>query len=107
MGDLEHYAVQFAQAGAMRAGFDLYRAFPTDAEENRKWVEEKGKCKVPCLALNGDGSPLKEIAGEMAGEMYESVEVKEVAGSGHYVAEEAPEEFVKAIADFVEKHSGE
>ncbi|KAL9120308.1 MAG: hypothetical protein Q9187_003137 [Circinaria calcarea] len=102
--DLEHYTVQFAQAGAMRAGFDLYRAFPTDAEENRKWVEEKGKCKVPCLALSGAESPLKEIAGDMAAEMYEDFQVAEAAGSGHYVAEEAPEEFVRLVVEFVEKH---
>ena len=42
----------------------------------------------------------------MVREMYEDVEVKEVAGSGHYIAEEAHEEFVEAIVEFVEKHSG-
>lgn len=33
--DLEVYASAYAAAGAMRAGFELYRTFDRDAEDNR------------------------------------------------------------------------
>ena len=34
--DLDHYVTNFSMPGAMRCGFELYRAFPQDAEDNQK-----------------------------------------------------------------------
>ena len=33
--DIDAYAAAYAAPGAMRAGFELYRAFDRDAEDNR------------------------------------------------------------------------
>ena len=40
--------------GAIRAGFEYFRAFPTDAEQNKETT--KNKITTPVLALGGDFS---------------------------------------------------
>ena len=102
--DVDHYAGQYAKAGAMRAAFDVYRAFGEDAEENQRWVAERGKCPVPALSLSGSESFDTPGADVMLREVHESVEVGEVEGSGHYIAEERPEGFVRAVLSWVKKH---
>jgi len=103
--DTDHYAAMFARPGALRAGFDTYRAFHQDAEDNRGILREKGKCKVPCLTLNGDGSFLASIASEQAKEVYEDVTVSEVPRSGHWIAEENPAVFVVEVLKWISKHA--
>lgn len=102
---LEMYTDAFSQAGAMRCGMDLYRTFHADVKENKEWLAEHGKCKVPACAFSGGASFLQSIAKAQTEELYESVEVYEVAGSGHWVAEENPEDCVKGILQFVAKHN--
>ncbi|PVH77517.1 alpha/beta hydrolase fold protein-like protein [Cadophora sp. DSE1049] len=92
--DLAYYTHVFQQPGAMRAGFDLYRGFHQDSDDNHAWVKEKGKCKVPALTLNGENSFLANIAEKQAKEI------------GHWCAEENPEDFVERVGAFVEKHLG-
>ena len=104
LADVDHYAGMFEKAGAMRAGFDCYRAFHRDAEENREWLAEHGKCKVPCMSLNGEGSFLAKIAEEQNLETYESTETAKVAGAGHWCAEENPADFVRQVLGWVAKH---
>ncbi len=102
---LDFYADAFSQSGAMRAGMDLYRAFHADAIENKNHLKSHGRCKVPAAAFNGAQSFLSSIAKEQTEELYENVEVIEVEESGHWVAEESPEDCVEKILTFVGKHS--
>ena len=46
---------------------------------------------------------LAGIAEDEGKEFFESVEVKTVDGSGHWIAEENPEGFVQAVVEWVEK----
>lgn len=103
--DLEHYTSMYSQPGAMRCAFGIYRAFERDAEENKVWVEEKGRCRVPTLALNGAMSPIAEMAERSVAEVHEDVQIMRVKESGHNVAEENPEDYVKNVLAFIEKHS--
>ncbi|KAI9822701.1 MAG: hypothetical protein M1827_000420 [Pycnora praestabilis] len=103
--DLEHYTLMYEQPGAMRCAFNVYRAFEEDAGENRTWLRDQGKCRVPALALNGEGSGVVEEAEGMIREMYENVEVAIVEESGHYIAEENPDGFVREVLAFVGKHT--
>ncbi len=103
--DLNQYTMSYSQPGALRCGFEVYRAFETDAKENRKWLREHGKCKVPSLGLSGNNSVLQKMAAEMVGEVYEDFEIQTVEASGHWVAEENPEDFVKKVLAFVDKHA--
>ena len=52
--DIAVYASAYAAPGGLRAGFELYRAFP---EDERRFAEfEKTKLQIPILALAGDKS---------------------------------------------------
>ncbi|KAF2149096.1 alpha/beta hydrolase fold protein-like protein [Myriangium duriaei CBS 260.36] len=102
--DVDHYGASFAQPGAMRAGFDLYRAFPQDAKDNIAKLKKDGKCKVPAAALSGEMSLLREVADDQTKEFYESADGVIVSQSGHWTAEENPHSFVEGVLSFVKKH---
>lgn len=102
--DVDHYAASFCQPGGMRAGFDLYRAFPQDAKDNRAKLDQEGKSKVPAAALSGEMSLLLEVAEEQTKEFYENYETVLVAKSGHWTAEENPHGFVDGVVSFIKKH---
>lgn len=103
--DLDHYATMFAQPGGMRCGFDLYRAFPQDAKDNRELLEREGKCKVPACNLNGDASAIiSGVAQEQTSEFYEDAEILAVEQSGHWTPEENPSDFVRKVVGFVSKY---
>jgi pimeloyl-ACP methyl ester carboxylesterase len=102
--DLDHYALAYKQPGAIRAALEVYRAFEKDAEENRKWLQKHGKIKVPSLLMMGADFMLAKSAESMASEFNEGAEILLIEKSGHYVAEENPEAFVKNVLDFVNKH---
>lgn len=87
----------------MRAAFNVYRAFEEDKADNRRWLEEKGKVKARTMVLSGKGSYLAVGAEGMAREVDEDVVVGLVEGSGHYIAEENPEGFVKKVLGFLEQ----
>lgn len=103
--DVDHYAASFAQPGGMRAGFELYRAFPQDAKDNSAMLKQGGQLKMPAAALCGEMSMLLEVAEEQTREYYKNVEVVTVVKSGHWTAEENPQDFVAKVLAFVEKHN--
>ena len=103
--DVDHYAASFAQPGGMRAGFDLYRAFPQDAEDNQLKLKEAGKSNVPAAGLGGEMSLLREVMEEQTNQFYKNTEMVIVPNSGHWTAEENPVGFTKAVLGFIEKHS--
>jgi hypothetical protein len=74
----------YSQPGALRCAFDVYRAFETDAEDNRQWLKKNGKSKVPALALSGERSFIAKDAENMVKEVYENVSNAVVDGSGHW-----------------------
>ena len=77
--------------------------FDTDAVQNREWLKENGKVEVRSMILSGEHVFMTASALEMAGEMYSNVERGIVEGSGHWLAEENPGDFVKKVLGFVEK----
>lgn len=105
--DLTHYSEIFSQPGAMRCGFELYRAFEDDKEENQLWLKEHGKCRTPAMAMSGDMGRHKDFAETMFSEVHEkgSYETVAVEDSGHFIAEENPKGFVREVLKFVERHS--
>ncbi|KAJ4991677.1 alpha beta hydrolase fold protein [Stagonosporopsis vannaccii] len=101
--DADIYTLAFSQPGAIRCGLELYRSFEQDAEENRMWWRDNGKMRVPSLLMMGAESGLVELSEAMAKETHEDAEILQVAASGHWIAEENPEGFVKGVLDFVQK----
>jgi pimeloyl-ACP methyl ester carboxylesterase len=102
--DIDFYAAAYAQPGAMRCAFGVYRAFEADARENREWMEANGKCRVPSMVLSGEKSRHREEALGMVLEVTEGEVVRQgvVEGAAHYLAEENPEGFVEAVLPFLD-----
>ena len=100
--DLDFYTAQYSTPGALRCAFETYRLFEEDAAMNRELVKKGGKCTVRNLVLNGGQSFLGEAQMGMANEVYEKPQGARVEGSGHWIAEENPEGFVKAVVEFIE-----
>ncbi|KAL6717602.1 hypothetical protein ACLMJK_005517 [Lecanora helva] len=102
--DLEFYTNHYSSAGALYAGFTTYRMFEEDAKHNLAWKEKNGKVKVRAMIMSGEQCFMTARAKEMASEMYENLEQGIIKGSGHWLAEENPEDFVKQVLAFVEKN---
>jgi pimeloyl-ACP methyl ester carboxylesterase len=99
--DFEIYVSAYAAPGAMRAGFELYRGFDRDAEDNRMALERNGKLAVPVLAVGGATSTSGPLVEEMMREVAEDVTGLRVPGTGHWIAEENSSAFVDAVLEFV------
>lgn len=99
--DADTYARAYEQAGAMRAGFDLYRAFEQDSEDIRAALESGGKLTIPCLGMYGKSSLAHAKQAEEIGlELAEAVTVDGIDGSGHWIAEENPGAMVQSLLRF-------
>ena len=98
--DLEIYASAYAAPGGMRAGFELYRAFGRDAEDNRASLSRNGKLTIPVLAVGGATSTSGPLVEEMMREVAEDVAGLRVPATAHWVPEENPQEFVHAVLEF-------
>jgi pimeloyl-ACP methyl ester carboxylesterase len=101
--DLEIYASAYAAAGAMRAGFELYRAFDQDAEDNRAALGRNGKLTVPVLAVGGASSTSGPLVEEMMREVADNVTGVRVPGTAHWIPEEDPRALARAVLGFAGK----
>ena len=101
--DLEIYAIAFSAAGAMRAGFEVYRAFDQDAEDNKAALKKHGKLTMPVLALGGTSSFYLPIAKAMLAEVAKDVTVRPIPECGHWIAEENPAALVVELRRFFEE----
>jgi len=101
--DLALYASAYAAPGAMRAGFELYRAFDRDAEDNRAALQRHGKLTVPVLAVGGAMSISGPVVEEMMREVADDVTGLRIARTAHWIPEENPMEFTSGLLAFLER----
>ena len=100
--DICEYVRAYAQAGAMRAGFNMYRALPRDIADNYATLSSGFKLPMATLGLGGGGSRGR---GEMVVESLRRVAVKAEGGSvpdcGHFIPEEKPQELAERLRAFL------
>ena len=94
------YLRTYRQPGAMRAGFNLYRATPQDVADNQAFLSE-GKLKMPVLCYSG---ALGRGRGALATESWRRV-AEDVCGGiledcGHWIPEERPQWVVEQLLAF-------
>src|SRR3989454_5521281 len=92
------YAAQYAQPGAMRAGFAHFAAFSQDVEDNK--IFQRSKLTMPVLAVGGEksfGATEAAVMRNAATSVREAV----VPGAGHWLMEESPTLTVPLIQDFL------
>jgi pimeloyl-ACP methyl ester carboxylesterase len=102
--DVDVFANHISAPGAMRAGFEYYRAFPVDAEQNRE--SAKTKITMPVLVLGGDIYPA--LGGDFPGNfglsstqaLAANVTGITVPLSGHWIPEEQPEFVIEQLVNF-------
>jgi pimeloyl-ACP methyl ester carboxylesterase len=95
--DRQFYAAAYAQPGAMRAGFEVFRAFEKDAADFAAFSETK--LKMPMLVLTGEKASGEFLIaqGRLVAENVEGAVIK---GSGHWLMDEAPEQVVPKLLAF-------
>ena len=99
---VQEYLRCFRQPGAMRAGFEDYRAAATlDLEHDR--ADRDKKIAMPTLVLWGEGrSPqAADMVGVWKARCASTVAGHPVSGSGHFIPEEQPQAVIDAIFKFV------
>jgi pimeloyl-ACP methyl ester carboxylesterase len=97
-GTRAFYAAQFAQPGAMRAGFAQFTAFSQDAADNR--IFQRTKLTMPVLAIGGEksfGATQAVVMRNVATDVREAV----VPGAGHWLMEESPAATVALVEAFL------
>ena len=100
---IDVYAKAYAAPGGMKAGFEVYRAFDQDAQDNTDLLAAKGKLRMPLLFIAGQESFLSTIAEDIIAAISEQGSLAVVANSGHYPAEENPEAFAEAVVTFCQR----
>ncbi len=105
--DFQAYLAAYAAPGAMRAAFELYRAFDQDSQDNRNLLAAKGKLAIPVLVAVGAASPTAPLVRGMMEEVSTAPRLLPIAGAGHWIAEENPEELAIGLIDFLKPGDGE
>jgi pimeloyl-ACP methyl ester carboxylesterase len=95
--DRQFYAAAYARPGAMRAGFEVFRAFEQDAVDFAAF--SKAKLKMPMLVLTGEKASGEFLIaqGRLVAENVEGIIIK---GSGHWLMDEAPEQVTPKLVAF-------
>jgi len=96
--DRRFYAKAYAQPGGMRAGFEYFRNFERDAKD---FAELSAKpLPMPVLVLTGEKASGNFLI-EQAKLVASNVQGQVIAGSGHWLIEEAPQMVIPALTDFL------
>lgn len=104
--DIAEYVRAFSTPGALRAGFDDYRAsFPHDAE--RDDADHGRKIGMPVQVLWGEHSFLQKIdALEVWRDYADDVTGTAIEDCGHFLAEERPERVLENLRTFLPRLAG-
>ena len=96
--DRRIYAKAYAQPGAMRAGFEVFKAFEQDGKDFAEFA--KTKLTTPMLVLSGEkaGGQFLIEQGRMVDDKVEGVIIK---GSGHWLIDEAPDQVIPLLVNFL------
>jgi pimeloyl-ACP methyl ester carboxylesterase len=98
--DREFYAKEYARPGHMKAGMEVFRAFPKDAEDFALFAQTK--LQMPLLVISGEkaGGPFLIEQGRMVAANVEGVLVKD---RGHWLMEEAPDQVIPKLVEFLNR----
>ena len=93
----EEYINQYSKPGAMRAGFEYYRAVLEDAKQNKEYG--KDKLDMPILTIGGEAGlgNLTTISFQKVGNNVTGIALPY---TGHFIPEERPNFLIKQILKF-------
>jgi pimeloyl-ACP methyl ester carboxylesterase len=99
--DVSHYATAYAAPAHLRAGLELYRAFPANEKFN---AAQRSVVEVPLVLAGGDhsfGKLIPRVAAALRSHGCANVTIETIQNSGHYVVEEQP----KSVAGLIERYA--
>jgi pimeloyl-ACP methyl ester carboxylesterase len=96
--DRRIYAKAYARPGGMRAGFEYFRAFEKDAEDFARFAQKP--LRMPMLVLTGEKASGDALIqqGRLVATNVEGVIVRK---SGHWLMEEAPDQVIPELVEFL------
>jgi pimeloyl-ACP methyl ester carboxylesterase len=106
---LPEYAVQYYVDGlasspeALHGSFQLYRAFGATAAQNQE--RKTRRLPMPVLAMGGAES-LGAMAADTMKLTADDVQTLVIPGIGHWLAEQAPDQLVAALTEFLAPYRG-
>jgi haloacetate dehalogenase len=100
---VDHYVRAASAPGALRAGFDDYRAsFPTDAEHDDADAAAGKRLRMPVLALWGAVGLLGKLPTlEIWRDYAEDVRGAAIPECGHFIPEERPDALLAHLREFL------
>ena len=101
--DIDEYVRCYSRPGAMRAGFEYYRALPQDREDNRQLLESGFRLPMPVLALGGARTEARgraEEPRESLRAIARDVRGGAIAECGHFLPEEQPSVLAERLLAF-------
>ena len=99
--DISAYAQACARPGGLRAGFDAYRAFWQDAEDNRRFAVTK--LKMPVLAIGAELSIADGLFKSMQ-PLVENLRGLVFERCGHFIPDEQPGQLALELETFFKEH---
>jgi pimeloyl-ACP methyl ester carboxylesterase len=93
-----YYVRLFSDPDALRGSFGLYRAWDATLAQNEQRASRP--LPMPVLAIGGEAS-WGEAVGKSMTPLADDVQSVVIPGSGHWLAEQAPEELLAALTAFL------
>ena len=87
-----------ADPEALRGSFELYRAFPTIIAQNEQ--RKNRRLTMPVLAIGGEESGMESVEATMK-LVADDVQGVVLSGAAHWVAEQAPEQLLSTLTEFL------
>jgi pimeloyl-ACP methyl ester carboxylesterase len=99
---VDHYVATLAEdPEALRGSFEFYRAIFASAAQNEG--RKNRRLTMPVLAMGGEESGGENAANAMK-LVADDVQTVVLRGSGHWVAEQAPEQLIAELTEFLEPY---
>jgi pimeloyl-ACP methyl ester carboxylesterase len=95
---IKYYVRLVSEPDALRGSFGWYRAFDATLAQNEE--RKTRRLTMPVLAIGGERS-YGEHVGEAMKPLADDVQSVVIPGTGHWVAEEAPDEMLVALRPFL------
>jgi pimeloyl-ACP methyl ester carboxylesterase len=95
---VQYYVDRVSTPDALRGSLGFYRALDATLEQNAE--RAKQRLAMPVLAIGGEASYGDHVAEAMRA-LADDVQPAVIPGTGHWVAEDAPEATLAALTDFL------
>jgi len=99
--EVAHYVRAYSTAAQLHAVFEMYRAFPANAQFN---AVQRGPMPIPLFFGTGDGSPFAKLVPKIADGLRAHgcthVETGLIHGAVHYLVEDQPDQVAELIARY-------